>query len=61
MPKKLYLYSSLEVAEELCVMDGELLRKIDPEELSNGAWMKKNKVRKNCPIITLHYVRLVKY
>ena len=27
-------------------MDSELLRKIDPDELSNGAWMKKNKVRK---------------
>jgi hypothetical protein len=29
------------------VIDGELLRKIDPEELSNGAWMKKNKVSKH--------------
>ena len=44
MPKKLYLYGSREVAEELSVMDSELLRKINPEELQNGAWMKKDKV-----------------
>ena len=38
---KLHHYSSREVAEELCLMDGEILRKIDPSELHNGAWMKK--------------------
>ena len=29
------------MAEELCLMDGEILRKIDPAELHGGAWMKK--------------------
>ena len=43
-PKKLHLYDSREVAAELSMMDGELLRKIDPDELKHGAWMKKNKV-----------------
>lgn len=43
-PKKLHLYDSLEVAEELTMLDSELLRKIDQEELQNGAWMKKDKV-----------------
>ena len=38
---KLHHYSSREVAEELCLMDGEILRKIDPTELHNGAWMKR--------------------
>ena len=44
LPTRLHLYNSLEVAQELSILDGELLRKIDPEELKNGAWMKKNKV-----------------
>ena len=38
---RLHQYRSREVAEELCLMDGEILRKIDPAELHNGAWMKK--------------------
>ena len=38
---RLHHYRSREVAEELCLMDGEILRKIDPAELHNGAWMKK--------------------
>ena len=43
--RKLNEYRSREVAEELCLMDSELLRKIEPAELQNGAWMKKDKVR----------------
>ena len=42
--RKLNDYSSRDVAEELCLIDSELLRKIDPNELQNGAWMKKEKV-----------------
>ena len=42
--KKLHGYRSREVAEELCLIDSELLRKINPNELQNGAWMKKDKV-----------------
>jgi hypothetical protein len=42
--RKLNEYKSREVAEELCLMDSELLRKIDTAELQNGAWMKKDKV-----------------
>ena len=38
---RLHLYSSRAVADELCLMDGEILRKIDPSELHSGAWMKK--------------------
>ncbi len=32
------------VATELCIMDGELLRKISPTELEGGKWMKADKV-----------------
>ena len=42
--RKLNEYRSREVAEELCLMDSELLRKIEPPEPQNGAWMKKDKV-----------------
>ena len=42
--RRLSEYSSRHVAEELCLVDSELLRKIDPNELQNGAWMKKEKV-----------------
>ena len=42
--KKLSEFKSRDVAEELCLMDSELLRKIDPAELQHGAWMKKDKV-----------------
>ena len=42
--RKLNEYRGREVAEELCLMDSELLRKIDTAELQNGAWMKKDKV-----------------
>ena len=42
--RKLNEYRRREVAEELCLMDSELLRKIEPAELQNGAWMKKDKV-----------------
>ena len=45
-PKKLYQYSSKEVAEELTLIDAELIRGIGPEEVQNEAWMKKEtKVR----------------
>ena len=42
--KKLHQFSPKEVAEELTLMDAELLRKIASEELENGAWMKRDKV-----------------
>ena len=45
--KKLHQFSPKEVAEELSLMDAELLRKIAPEELENGAWMKRDKVDLN--------------
>lgn len=48
---RLHHYRSREVAEELCLMDGEILRKIDPSELHNGAWMKKEvglELKKHC-------------
>ena len=53
---RLHYYRSREVAEELCLMDGEILRKIDPAELHGGAWMKKEvrwKHKKNCCTLVL--------
>ena len=40
-PMRLHHFSSRAVAEELCLLDGEMVRRIEPEELHNGAWMKK--------------------
>ena len=41
IPKtKLHHYDPQEVAQELCLMDSELLRKIKPQELEGGSWMK---------------------
>ena len=42
--RKLNDYCSRDVAEELYLINSELLRKIDPNELQNEAWMKKEKV-----------------
>ena len=39
--RKLHLCPAREVAEELTLMDAEMLRRISPDELKNGAWMKK--------------------
>ena len=41
---KLYLFPPKDVAVELSLMDGELLRKVSPDEIKNGAWMDKCKV-----------------
>lgn len=43
LPIKLYKSDPRAVAEELTVLDGEMLRRIKPQELRNGAWMKKEK------------------
>ncbi len=45
-PRKLHLLVPKEVALELTLLDAQMLRKIDPQELENGAWMKKT--RKVC-------------
>ena len=42
-PEKLHLLPAKEVAEGLTSMDAELLARISPEELHNGAWMKRGK------------------
>ena len=35
-------------------MDAELLRKIAPEELENGAWMKKDLKVHVCKVVVVH-------
>ena len=40
-PKKLHQFPAKDVAMELTLMDSELLRGIRPEELKDGAWIKK--------------------
>ena len=42
--KKLYQLDAKIVSEQLTIMDGEMLRKIKPDELIGGAWVGKNKV-----------------
>ena len=37
--QRLHLFTAVEVAEELTLRDAEMLRRITPEEISNGAWM----------------------
>ena len=45
-PEKLYLLPAKEVAEGLTRMDADLLGLISPDELNDGAWMKRGqKVR----------------
>ena len=39
--RKLHHLPPREVAEELTLMDAELLRRIQPSELEDGAWMDK--------------------
>ena len=41
--QSLHLFSALEVAEELALRDAEMLRRITPEEIRNGAWMHDKK------------------
>ena len=44
---KLHFFEAKRVALELFLIDSELLQKIRPEELKNGAWTKKaTKVKK---------------
>ena len=40
----LHLFTTTEIAEELALQDAELLRRIAPTEIRNGAWMDKKKV-----------------
>ena len=42
--QSLYLFTALEVAEELALRDAEMLRRITPEEITNGAWMDNKNV-----------------
>ena len=42
--QKLHHLPPRELAEELTLTDAELLRKIQPRELEDGAWMDKDKV-----------------
>lgn len=44
-PRRLYQFPAREVTMELTLMDGEMLRRISPEEIKNGAWMDKAKVQ----------------
>ncbi len=41
MPKRLHQFPAKDVAMEMTLVDSELLRKIRPEELVDGAWIKK--------------------
>ena len=42
--QRLHLFTAVEVAEELALRDAEMLRRITPEEISNGAWMENKNV-----------------
>ena len=45
-PEKLYQLPPKDVAEGLTGMDAELLERISPDEIRDGAWMKRGeKVR----------------
>lgn len=49
----LHLFTPVEIAEELALRDAELLRRIGPREIRNGAWMDKDRVRTSYIIIQL--------
>ena len=40
----LHLFTATEIAEELALRDAELLRRIEPSEIRDRAWMHKDKV-----------------
>ncbi len=53
---KLHLFPAKKVALELCLLDSQLLQKIRPEELKNGAWTKKaTKVNTYAPVFRISY------
>lgn len=41
--QSLHLFTPSEVAEELALRDAEMLRRITPEEIRDGAWMDEDK------------------
>lgn len=41
--QSLHLFTPSEVAEELALRDAEMLRRITPEEIRDGAWMHEDK------------------
>ncbi len=58
LPKKLHQQSPKDLAEELTLLDAELLRKINSQEVENGAWMDKTKKVHYYYIIFLCYLIL---
>jgi len=53
--RKLHHLPPREVAEELTLMDAELLRRIQPSELEDGAWMDKtSKVSRCCETMWIY-------
>jgi son of sevenless-like protein len=48
-PEKLYLLPAKDVAEGLTTMDADLLKRISPDELHDGAWMKRAEKEKLAP------------
>ena len=51
-PRPLHTLPPRALAEELTLMDAEMLRRIAPDELRDGAWMdNKTKVRTACNVI----------
>ena len=47
--EKLHLLPPKEVAEGLTEMDAELLERISPDELRDGAWMKRGEKVRTAP------------
>jgi hypothetical protein len=45
----LHLFRVEEIAEELALRDAELLRRIGPAEICNGAWMDKERKEERAP------------
>ena len=43
----LHLLPTVEVAEEMALLDAEMLRRIKPDEIRDEAWMDVNKVKQS--------------
>ena len=54
--RRLHLFTAAGVAEELALRDAEMLRRITPEEIRNGAWMHEKASPNKIIIIT--YIRV---
>ena len=51
--ESLHNFPAMDMAEELALRDAEMLRRITPEEICNGAWMHDTKASDRVTVCTV--------